>query len=296
VHSTSTPIALIGLGVMGEPIAAHLHARFSGVTGFDLSPEARTATRGRGVRVVDDLTECLTGADVVFTILPSVAASRQVLQAALRHASPGATLVELGTIGSEAACEHAAMAAKAGFLYLDAPVINGGQPAAEAATLKILAGGEAAVLQPMEPLFRAFSTDTFHMGPVGTGQTMKLLHNMLLGSIACASAEALALAERAGIGAQRAFHILRQSSTQSFALDWLFPAAMQNDFSGGAKVDILVKDLHLGEQEVARHQARAPYAQTTGALFDACQAKGWGRSDMSIVLKLLSENNEENAP
>ena len=133
---------------------------------------------------------------------------RSSLPAIIPPSTRNSGWVELGTIGSRAARDHAQRAEAAGIAYLDAPVINGGQPAAEAGTLKVLIGGRAEVLAQVDPVLRAFSTESMHMGPAGSAQTMKLVNNMLLAAISCASADALALAEHAGIGAERALDIL----------------------------------------------------------------------------------------
>lgn len=228
-------------------------------------------------------------ADLIFTVLPTLKVGKAVMQEILETAASGAVWVELGTIGSAAAREHAGLAESAGLGFVDAPVINGGQQGAEAGTLKILAGGDAATIARVDPALRAFSTETLYRGPAGSAQTMKLINNMLLAAISSATAEALALAERSGIGAKRAFDILRLSSTRSFALDWFFPAAVKGDFSGGAKIDILVKDMQLAEEEAALHEAKVPFVDVTFELFRQCQERGWGTSDMSIVLKLLAD-------
>jgi len=284
-------IAVIGLGIMGGPIARRLRERFAQVRGHDLDAQACERARAQGVQVPGSVAACVAGADLIFTVLPTLEAGKVVMREIVSSARRGAIWVELGTIGSAAAREQAAVAEAAGLGFVDAPVINGGQQGAEAGTLKILAGGDAQTIARIEPALLAFSTETLCMGPAGSAQTMKLINNMLLAAISSATAEALALAERAGIGAGRAFDILRLSSTRSFALDWLFPAAVQGDFSGGAKIDILVKDMALAEQEAALHQAQVPFADISAALFRQCQARGWGSSDMSIVLKLLAETN-----
>lgn len=90
--------------------------------------------------------------------------------------------------------------------------------------------GNAEVLAALDPVLRAFRTESLHMGPAGSARTMKLVNNMLFAAITCASAGALALAKRAGIGAQRAFGILQGSAGALIALEWLFPALPKATF------------------------------------------------------------------
>jgi 3-hydroxyisobutyrate dehydrogenase len=286
-------IAFIGLGVMGAPIARRMRQGFNRVIGFDLSPEARSAAVSHGIVAAESVAEAVREAQCIFMMLPKVEIAREVTQEVIAHAPRGSILVELGTIGSEAACQHARWAQEAGHRYLDAPVINGGQQGAQDGTLKILAGGDASDVAAVTQALRSFSTETFHMGPVGTGQSMKLVHNTLLAALTTSYAEALVLAEKSGIGAARALEILKVGSTRSFALEWLFPPAVRGDFGGGAKVDILVKDLLLGQREVERFQVPASMAARATTLYQSCQAQGLGQLDMSAIFKLLSEQPHE---
>jgi len=285
-------IAFIGLGVMGMPIARRLRSTFARVAGFDVSSEVRSAAARDGIMAVESIAQAVRDAQAVFMMLPKVEIARTVTHEVVAYAARGTILVELGTIGSDAASQHARFAQEAGLGYVDAPVINGGQQGAEAGTLKILAGGDVADIAAIEPMLRAFSTDTFHMGPVGTGQSMKLLHNTLLAALTTAYAEALVLADKSGIGAARAYEILKGSSARSFALEWLMAPAVRGDFSGGAKVDILSKDLLLGRCEVDRFQAPAGMAARATSLYQACQAHGLGNLDMSAIFKLLTDHAE----
>lgn len=288
--SKNSSVAFIGLGVMGSPIAGRMGERLERVVGFDISPAAREAVASRGVLPATSIAEAVKGAGCIFMMLPKVEIARQVTLEVLRHASKGALLVELGTIGSDAACEHAVWARASGVRYLDAPVINGGEKGARDGTLKILAGGDVQDVEDATPSLRTFSTETFHLGAVGTGQSMKLIHNTLLAALSCAYAEALVLADKAGVSAQRALDILKVGSTRSFALDWLFTPAVQGDFSGGATVNILLKDMLLGMKEVDRFHAPAGMAARATDLYQACQDQGLGHLDMSAVYKLLRES------
>ena len=285
-------IAFIGLGIMGLPIARRMRGSFERVNGYDVSPESRASAARASIAATGSIADTVRDAQVVFMMLPKVEIARVVTQEVVAHAARGTILVELGTIGSDAACQHAKWAQEAGMGYVDAPVINGGQQGAEAGTLKILAGGDASHIATIEPALRTFSTETFHMGAVGTGQSMKLLHNTLLAALATCYAEALVLADHSGIGAVRAHEILKGSSARSFALEWLMGPAVRGDFSGGAKVDILNKDLLLGQREVERFKAPCGMAGRATTLYQACQAHGYGGLDMSAILKLLTEHPE----
>lgn len=282
-------VGFVGLGIMGFPIAERISNGGASIVGFDRSETVRAAAQQAGIQMARSLEECVNGADALCMMLPSVQVATDVVEQVLQLASSGMILVELGTIGRQTAIDHAGQAKAKNCRYVDAPVINGGREGAAKGMLKILAGGEAEVIEILNPLFRHFSTETFHVGSVGTGQAMKLVHNMLLSVITTGTAEALILAQEMGIKPEIAADVLKVSSARSFALEWLFPPALKGDFSGGAKVDILRKDLGLFQEEARRTTAAAEFSARAASLFESCAERGYGQSDVSIVLKLFAE-------
>ncbi|MFR9803787.1 NAD(P)-dependent oxidoreductase [Pseudonocardia sp. RS010] len=284
-------VAFVGLGAMGTPIGRHIHDssdfRF---VGFDASDDVRRELRESGMTMADSLVDAVKGADWVMMMLPTVAASRAVFEDVIARVPAGTGIIELGTIGHTESAEHANIALSRGLRYLDAPVIGGGRQAAEARTLKVLAGGEASTVAEAECLLRCFSARTFHVGGEGAGQTVKLVHNALLASITGATAEAFALAQALGTDPAAAAEIFRSSSANSFALEWLFLPALKGDFSAGAPVDILLKDLRLMAAEAERVGQPLSIGRETRELYEECHRRGYGRDDaVSVALKITQD-------
>lgn len=282
-------VAFIGLGAMGLPIARHISDRGYAVRAVDSFPAARLRAAEAGLETFETTAEALPGADYVFMMLPTVEITQSVFEAVMAAADQGSMLIEMGTIGLEASAAHARAARERGIRYLDAPVIGGGREAAVDGRLKILAGGDEETLRSAEPLLRCFSTLTYHVGGDGAGQVMKVIHNLLLAGITAATAEALVLADRLGVAPDKAVEILDSSSTSTFALNWLFPPALRDDYSGGAKVDILLKDLRLamGDIRSVAPEDSWTVAERVHLLYERCQEAGYGGDDMAVVYRLL---------
>jgi 3-hydroxyisobutyrate dehydrogenase len=291
MNPQSSKVVFVGLGVMGTPIAEHIH-RALPVVGVDLSLEARRGAAERGIDTAGSFAAALPGATHVCLMLPTVQASRAVIGEILAQATGPLTVIEFGTVGPDAAIEHTALLEGAGHRGIDAPVIGGGLAAAEQGRLITLVGGTDDAVAAAMPVLVAMSRLQTHLGPAGAGQTMKLVHNSLLASVAVASAEALAVSTRLGIDEKRAFELLASSSTNSFALDWFFRDALDGEYTTGARVSILSKDLQLAlalwnSQGVPMSANRA-----ASQVYIDSDHNGLGDYDMSYILRVLDGSHE----
>jgi 3-hydroxyisobutyrate dehydrogenase-like beta-hydroxyacid dehydrogenase len=214
-------IGFVGLGVMGEPICRNLARKSSlRVVGYDLSDEPFSRLAADGVVRAVTLGEIALNCDIIFMALPSgkhvesVCAGTDGLlaQATARH-----TVVDLGTSPVESTRALAKQFAEKGARYADAPIARTRQ-AAEDGTLSVMVGADVEVYARVAPLIAMFATDITHCGPVGSGQIVKILNNMVLMQTVVALAEALATAKRAGLDGRVLFETLTKGSADSFAL------------------------------------------------------------------------------
>lgn len=218
--STQT-FGFIGLGVMGLPICRNIMQK-SGARMVVYEP--RTDPRGRaiafGATAAAALADAGAAADVVFTCLPGESELREVIFGAggLVHAMRrGSTLVDLSTAPVDFAREAARALGERGIDFADAPIARTRQ-AAEDGTLSITVGAAAEVYARIEPILRHAATDVTHCGPVGCGQVVKLMNNMVLVETVIALSEARAIARRAGVPPALLFEALSKGSADSFAL------------------------------------------------------------------------------
>lgn len=214
-------VGFIGLGVMGEPMCRNLVQKSSlAVVGFDLdrAPMERLAARGVGPGL--DVADVARRTDVVMLSLPSGTQVERLTSmpgGLLESVRPGQTVVDLGTTPVGMSRDLAAKFADKGCRFADAPVSRT-RAAAEAGTLSILVGADAATFETVRPLLDCFAEEVTHCGPVGAGQVVKQLNNMVLAETVVALAEALSVGRRAGLDGKMLFETLAKCSADSFAL------------------------------------------------------------------------------
>jgi 3-hydroxyisobutyrate dehydrogenase-like beta-hydroxyacid dehydrogenase len=215
-----TRIGFIGLGVMGEPICRNLALK-SGASlfAYDRDPAPLARLEGKGVLAAASAQAVMDQADIVFLSLPSGEAVAELVRGGglLQVARPEHLVVDLGTSPVDLTRQLAQEFAGRGANYVDAPVART-RAAAEAGTLSVMVGADAKIFDALRPLLGMFATDVTHCGPVGCGQVVKILNNMVLFETVVALAEAHAIGTRSGVDPQLLFDTLSKGSADSFAL------------------------------------------------------------------------------
>ena len=283
-------VGLVGIGIMGQRMCRNLLKGGFPVLAFDLNPLATQGAAGLGATVAPDLPALARQADVVLLSLPgpgqvlAVADGRQGL---LAHMRPGSHLCDASTVdpGTSRRVHEAAMAA--GVRALDCPV-SGGPTGAEAGTLTIMVGGEAADLEAVRPVLQAIGKKIVHCGPPGAGQGAKLVNQALVAIHTVAAFEALLVGRKLGLDLDTMVSILRSSSGGDWMLEnHLRVKALAGDFEPGFALDLLFKDLNLFLQTATEAQAPALIAASTLQLYNAARAAGSGLQDQTVVAKEL---------
>jgi 3-hydroxyisobutyrate dehydrogenase len=248
VSDAGEVMGFIGLGNMGGPMAANLaQARAAtdmALVAFDVAGTAERAPQG--TTVAGSVEEVAQAADVVLLSLPDGGAvlgvARALVEADRRRV---ATVVDLSTIGIAAGRELASILAAAGIDYLEAPV-SGGVNGAKAATLSVMAAGEAEVWEAVAPLLEPLSANRFLVGKdPGQGQAMKVLNNFLSATAMAATSEAFVFGERHGLNGQTMLDVLNASSGQNTATRDKFPRLLEDGESLGFRAALLSKDVSL---------------------------------------------------
>jgi 3-hydroxyisobutyrate dehydrogenase-like beta-hydroxyacid dehydrogenase len=219
--SSFKQIGFIGLGVMGEPICRNL-VRKSGlpVRAHDRDPSPLRRLAADGVQPAATAAEACAGSEVVFLSLPSGEIVWELARAPgglLDASHAGQLIVDLGTSAVDSTRALAAEFARRGAMFIDAPVART-RAAAQAGTLAVMVGSDAATFARVRPLIATFASDITHCGAVGCGQVVKILNNMVLFETVVAISEAKAIGERAGVDPALLFDALSKGSADSFAL------------------------------------------------------------------------------
>jgi len=292
--SSGPNVGVIGLGAMGLPMALRLSERFA-TRGFDPVVDRREAASAAGVSPASTVAEAVREADVVLL----ATRDRQQSEAALFGPSgavgslpAGATVVLTGTVGQSAALDIGGRLRSAGYGVVDAPV-SGGPVRAGKGELLIVVGAPTEDLSAAMPVLEQLATRVEVVGERwGDGQLMKAVNQLLAGVHIAAAAEAIALAQAAGLDAESVVRVLSEGAAASFMLSDRGPrmAALVGgaDVPVASRVDIFVKDLGIVAELAARAGTPIPVASAAEHLFRIADAAGLGaRDDSSVILPLL---------
>jgi len=286
-------IVFIGLGNMGVPMAANLQKAGHGVTGFDLSPQARATAAGAGLTVAAREDGLFSGADAVITMLPNGAAVREVWARAVPQIKRGALIMDSSTIDVASSRAAHDLAAAAGLLSLDAPV-SGGTEGAAAATLTFMVGGTREAFAAGREFLAVMGRRVVHCGGPGNGEAAKICNNMILGVSMIAVSEAFNLAESLGLSHQALYEVASTSSGQCYALTTHCPvpgpvptAAANRGYRPGFATELMAKDLRLSQEAAAASGTRTPLGAAAEDIFARYAADGGQGRDYSAIVTYL---------
>lgn len=279
-------VGFIGLGAMGRPMALHLQR-----AGHELFVWARRPQSAAGLPA----TRCATPAelgrhcDVVFTVVTSSADVESIALGAdglCEGMAAGTVLVDCSTIAPESARHIASELTKRGIDMLDAPV-SGGEQGAFNATLAIMAGGEAAVLERVRPLLECLGQRIVHIGPNGAGQVAKACNQMIMVAAIEAAAEAMHLAAASGVDGAKVRQALSGGSAASRVLEVMGERMVKRDFSAGIEARLHHKDYGLVLEAARKSGVPMVLTATVGQQLNALMALGFGRDDTASLLRVL---------
>lgn len=242
----SLTITVIGLGQMGGNMALTLKRAGFNVTGSDVFEQARTRLADQGLSVV--AMDALPASDVYLLSLPTAADVREVLEnnpGMLQLAPKGSVIIDTSTSDPAVSRELADKVAAAGLLWLDAPV-SGGPKGAASGKLGMLLGGDDATIEHVTPILEAMSAKRTHVGGPGSGHVVKLANNYLCAAHLLTTAEALAMATKAGVDPVACLAGLNSGSGRSAVSEVNFPEwVLSERFDSGFTTGLMRKDLRL---------------------------------------------------
>ncbi|GAB1578122.1 NAD(P)-dependent oxidoreductase [Bordetella petrii] len=286
----------IGMGVMGEPICRNL-AQKGGlpVLGYDSNPAPLQRLAAHGVAAAVALADVAARSDVLFLSLPSgevVAEVARAPQGLLANTRPGQVIVDTSTSPVDVTRALAAEFAAKGAIFIDAPVART-RAAAEAGTLSVMVGATAEVYARVRPLIATFASEITHCGPVGCGQVVKILNNMVLFETVAALSEARAIARRSGVDPQVLLETFTRGSADSFALrNHGLKAILPGEFPEKAfPVEYARKDLRYALALAAQTGVDAPGARTVDQWFAAAIEQGHGNRYFPVISRLVDADS-----
>lgn len=282
-------VALMGLGIMGSGMARNLIKAGFPLTVYNRTRERALPFQAMGARVAASPREAAAGATVIISMVGDDVASRAVWQGeqgALAGASPGAVLIECGTLSPAWIREWAGLAQARGCGCLDAPV-TGSKEQAEGGQLLFLVGGESESLERVRPVLAAMSRGVEHLGPIGCGVMMKLINNLICGVQIATLAEAMALVERTALDRDQVLRLLYAGAPGSPIVKTIAPRMAARNYDVNFFLNWMEKDLRYALSLGQAHGAALETVSAARSLFEASLQRGLGEKDMSAVIEPL---------
>ncbi|MGB0669970.1 MAG: NAD(P)-dependent oxidoreductase [Rhodospirillales bacterium] len=285
---TGQSVALIGLGLMGRPMAKNLLAAGADLVVANRSPGPVQELVALGARAADDFADAASGADIIILMLadtPVVEAVTMAMEPGLRS---GQLVIDMGTTAVMATRRLADHVALKGVAWLDAPV-SGGQIGAVEGTMTIMAGGEQRDFDRAGPVLDVLGSRRTLVGPVGCGQVAKAANQVIVGLTIGAVSEALALAAHAGADPAKVREALAGGFAASRILDVHGQRMIEGAFAPGGKATTQRKDMDQALDLAEAVGLHLPATQMSRDLYDRLIAAGFGGLDHSALFKVIDE-------
>jgi len=272
-------------------MAANLVTAGCDVAGYNRTRpkiDALVAAGGRGAASIGD---AVAGARVVATMLPDSPDVAEVLGGpggVFEHARPGALLIDFSSIRPDVSARLGAEGTERGFRMLDAPV-SGGEKGAIDGTLSIMVGGTAENFAAARPILEAVGKTVVHVGPAGSGQTVKAANQLIVAGTIELVAEAIVFLEAHGVDTAAAVRVLAGGLAGNAILDRKAAGMLARDFTPGFRVELHHKDMGIVTAAARDAGVAIPLGAVTAQLIGALNAQGGGGLDHSALLRLVEQ-------
>lgn len=281
-----TTVAFIGLGIMGGPMAGHLLSAGHSVVGCNRGQEALDRLVEQGGRAAGTVAEAVRGAEVVITMVPDspdvegIAYGEDGLYA---NAAPGTLHVDCSSIRPDVAQQLATAGAAAGVAVVDAPV-SGGESGAKEAALSIMVGGAHDDVARARPLLELMGKTIVHVGPAGSGQTVKAANQLIVAGTIQLVAESLVFLEAHGVDLDAAVKVLAGGLAGNAIFERKSANMLVRDYTPGFRVDLHHKDMGIVTAAAREAGVAIPLGAHVAQLVASLRAQGHGDLDHSALL------------
>ena len=291
-------IGFIGLGNMGEPMAANLVKAGFDVIGFDLIEEAKKKAEQNGIQIAKDAVSTLENIDALISMLPASEHVESLYlgeDGFLSNLDKTVLIIDCSTIAPNSAIKVANQAKDLDLSMIDAPV-SGGVVGAQESTLTFIVGGAENNVERAWPLLEKMGSNIFHAGSNGAGQVAKVCNNMLLAIHMCGTAEAISLGVKNGLDASVLSEIMRKSSGGNWSLEVYNPypgvmstAPASRNYEGGFLNKLMAKDLGLAKEASESTNSETPMGDLARKLYQDLISQGYEDLDFSSIQKKYLE-------
>ncbi len=287
-NEQNATVGFVGLGTMGREMALNLLKAGFAVCAYDVRGEAIADLVTQGATGAESPADAASDADIVISMLPDTPQVEEIVygEGGILASPPrGRLLVDMSTISPVAVRRMHADLKAAGVEFLDGPV-SGGPVGAKNASLSIMVGGDREAFLRAEPYFRAMGTTITHVGEAGAGQTVKLCNQLVCGINLQAICEALALGRASGVDLEQLRNVLLGGSAASWMLDKLGPAMIAGDASAGFRIDLMLKDLRLVQEQALSLSVPLPGTALVTSQYVEARAHGEGTNGNQALFRV----------
>ncbi|GAA3981189.1 2-hydroxy-3-oxopropionate reductase [Thermobifida alba] len=283
-------IAFIGLGIMGSPMAVHLHNAGHRVVGYNRTPDKTRALVEAGGSAAASVAEAVADADVVALMVTDTPDVVEILTGeggVFETARPGTLVIDFSTIRPDVTADLAEQARRKGFRIIDAPV-SGGEAGARNATLSIMVGGTEEDFAAARPVLDVVGRTVVHVGPNGSGQTVKAANQLIVAGHLAVLAEAVVFLEAYGVDTAAAIEVLGGGLAHSAIMEHKAPQMLDRSFEPGFRLDLHHKDLGIVTSAAREAGVVTPVAALAAQLVAAARASGDGNLDHSALFRTVA--------
>lgn len=283
-------VGVVGLGAMGAPMARNLLKGGHTVTVYARRAEVMEPIVSKGAHAAASPAEVASRSDVTITMVIDTRAVEEVALGPggiVEGAKPGSVVVDHSTIDPDGARRVAAALESRGVHMLDAPV-SGGAAVADAGALSIMVGGDEHVLDRVRPVLQCYGKTIVHIGPHGAGQIAKACNQICTIVNTLGAAEAMLMAERAGIDPAKVKDVLMSGFGASRMLEMQAPKMIARDFDGKVESRLHHKDIHIVLAMARALGIELPASSAAARVLEELQRRGGGKSDTAAVFTVLA--------
>jgi 3-hydroxyisobutyrate dehydrogenase-like beta-hydroxyacid dehydrogenase len=286
-------VGFIGLGTIGEPMAANLLNK-----GFQLtiaghrSKASVERLQAKGAQVVAGIPDVAAACSIIVTCVPDAPQVEEVClgeQGIIHSAAPGSMVIDCSTIAPTATQRIAAALNERGIKMLDAP-ISGGPERAATGDLAIMVGGAPEDFEEAQPVLNALGSSVTHVGPSGLGEVVKLANNLLAGTIMVAVSEALTMGVKAGGNAETIREVVMKSSGANYVIgSWAHNRALKDNYDPGFATSLMQKDLAAALATGRNLGVPMMLTALCHELYELAEGAGYSKQDYTAISKIYQD-------
>ena len=284
-------IGFIGLGIMGKPMAKNLLKAGYPLTVYDIVPDKAEEVVEAGAKAGLSSKDVAEKSEIVITMLPNSPEVKEAVlgkNGVLEGAKPGTILIDMSSIAPLASKEVAEKAKEKGVTVLDAPV-SGGEPKAIKGTLAIMVGGPQETFDEVEDILSAMGASVTRVGEIGSGNMTKLANQIIVALNIAAMSEAMVLAAKAGVNAEKVFQAIRGGLAGSTVLDAKMPLVLEGNFKPGFRIELHIKDLANALDTAHEVGAPVPLSIAVMEVMQALKMDGKGADDHGGIIQFYEK-------